>query len=37
MDQPAPHPDGRISKRGSTIHDQYINPGFSHLVNLKYL
>jgi hypothetical protein len=36
-DQPAPHHDGRIDKRRSTTHDQYMNPGFSHLVNLEYL
>jgi hypothetical protein len=37
IDQPAPHHDGRINKRRFTTHDQYMSPGFSHLVNQKYL
>jgi hypothetical protein len=36
-DQPALHHDGRINKRRSTSYDQYTDPGFSHLVYLKYL
>jgi hypothetical protein len=35
-DQLAPYHNGRIIKRRSTTHDQYMNPRFSHLVNLKY-
>jgi hypothetical protein len=37
MDQPAPHHDGRIDKIRSTTHDQYMNPGLSHVANVKYL
>jgi hypothetical protein len=37
MDQPALHHDKRISKRRATTYDQHTDPGFSHLVYLKYL
>jgi hypothetical protein len=36
-DQLAPHHYERIDKSRSTIHDQYTDPGFSHLLYLKYL
>jgi hypothetical protein len=36
MDQPTPHHDGRIDKRRSTTHDQYMSSGFSQLVNQKF-
>jgi hypothetical protein len=36
-DQPAPHYDGRITKRRSTTHDQYTDSGFLHLAYLKHL
>jgi hypothetical protein len=36
-DQPAPHLDGRISKRRFTTYDRYVDPRVSHLVYLEYL